>query len=144
MAMEQGLLEATLRKAGLTDYHLAMIAENVMVAQIIATEVIRVCGAMQMALVTASSGRRRRPYTGLVSPQAIMAGVARLAEKRSVLTITALAVELGTTRQNLNRSILGDQGLKTAYFTAVDKAQREGHVPLASPRRRRRKKSLTN
>jgi len=94
------------------------------IARAAVAEVIRVCEAMRMAVAN-SEAPMRKVHTGPANVDEIGAGVARLGKKGEKLTITALADELKTTRQNLNRAINSDLILRSAYNHAVTEAQRK-------------------
>ena len=96
-------------------------------ATIAVAEISRICTAVQTA-ATRLATDDRKIHTGPVNVHSIKAGIGRLADRRQKLTITALAEELGVTRQNLNRSIRKDRELLTAYTASVEKAQQETGV----------------
>ena len=117
-----GLLQEALRNAGLSDEQLEMVETNPMLAEAVASVVIRICDTLKIA---AEASPRGRLYTGNIYPLSISEGVATLARKGKRLSISALACQLGTIRQNLNRAIHNDATLHAAYHNAVAKAQRE-------------------
>lgn len=115
-----------LRKAGLIGEHEAMIVDNPLIASAVVAEVTRICTTVTDVLhIPGERNILTRVYTGAISVPAIEAGIKRLAEQKGVrLTKSALAKELGTSRQNLYRAFREDSILLSVYATAIEKAQR--------------------